>query len=116
MKSLFLISCSYRALLDVVEITNTTHKFAPLLYSCLLSPTCFGSSLPSSGSFWNRLIYVKIQIDIMVYHTRIMWLSDLCVGVSWFSEESSSANVCIVLVISTTSLFLTLVISFKSFL
>jgi hypothetical protein len=59
------------------------HTFAPLLYSYMLAPTCFGSSLPSSGSFWIRLSYVKIQIDMVVYH--ITWLSGLCVGVSWFS-------------------------------
>jgi hypothetical protein len=39
----------------------------------MLAATCFGSSLPSSGSFWIRLSYVKIQIDMVVYH--IMWLS-----------------------------------------
>jgi hypothetical protein len=33
----------------------------------MLVPTCFGSSMPSSGSFWIRLNYVKIQIDIVVY-------------------------------------------------
>jgi hypothetical protein len=33
----------------------------------LLAPTCFGSSLPSSGSFWVRLSYVRIQIDTVVY-------------------------------------------------
>jgi hypothetical protein len=38
-------------IIDVVEITNTMHRFAPLLYSYMLAPTCFGSSLPSSGSF-----------------------------------------------------------------
>jgi hypothetical protein len=27
----------------VVEIINTMHKFAQLLYSCVLAPTCFGS-------------------------------------------------------------------------
>jgi hypothetical protein len=48
----------------------------------MLAPTCFGSSLPSSGSFWIRLSYIKIQTDMVVYH--IMWLSGLCVGVSWF--------------------------------
>jgi hypothetical protein len=32
----------------------------------MLAPTCFGSSLPSSGSFWVRLSYVKIQIDMVV--------------------------------------------------
>jgi hypothetical protein len=57
------------------------HKFAPLLYSYMLAPTCFGSSLTSSGSFWIRLSYVKIQIYIVVYH--IMWLSGLCAGVLW---------------------------------
>jgi hypothetical protein len=66
-----------------VEITNSMHKFVPLRYSYMLAPTCFGSSLPSSGSFWIRLSYMKIQIDMVVYH--IMWLSGLCVGVSWFS-------------------------------
>jgi hypothetical protein len=45
----------------------------------MLAPTYFGSSLPSSGSFWIRLSYVKIQIDMVVYH--IMWLSGLCVVV-----------------------------------
>jgi hypothetical protein len=26
----------------------------------ILAPTCFGSSLPSSGGFWIRLSYMKI--------------------------------------------------------
>jgi hypothetical protein len=56
------------------------YKFAPLLYSNMLAPTCFGSSLPSSGSFWIRLSYVKIQIAMVVYH---IMLSGMCVGVSW---------------------------------
>jgi hypothetical protein len=58
----------YLVLSDAVEITNTMHRFAPPLYSYMLAPTCFGSSLPSSGNFWTRLSYVKIQIDIVVYH------------------------------------------------
>jgi hypothetical protein len=58
------------------------HKFALLLSSYMLAPTCFGSSLPSSWSFWIRLSYVEIHIDMAVH---IMWLSGLCVGVSWFS-------------------------------
>jgi hypothetical protein len=33
----------------------------------MLAPTCFGSSLPSSGSSWIHLSYVKIQIDTVVY-------------------------------------------------
>jgi hypothetical protein len=32
----------------------------------MLAPTCFGSSLPSSGSFWIRLSYLKIRIDMVV--------------------------------------------------
>jgi hypothetical protein len=36
-------------ILDVVEITNTMHRFASLLYS-VCWPTCFGSSLSSSRS------------------------------------------------------------------
>jgi hypothetical protein len=49
----------------------------------MLPPTCFGSSLPSSWSFWTGHSYGKIQIGMVVYH--IMWLTGLCVGVSWFS-------------------------------
>jgi hypothetical protein len=65
----------YYSLYSAVEITKTMHKFAPLIYSYMLAPTFFGSSLPSSGSFWIRLSYLKIQIDMAVYH--IMWLSGL---------------------------------------
>jgi hypothetical protein len=67
----WLIWCSYRALLDVVEITNKMHKSAPLLYSYMLAPTCFGSSLPSSGSFWIRLLrentdrYAGLSYDVV---------------------------------------------------
>jgi hypothetical protein len=42
----------------------------------ILAPTCFGSSLLSSGGFWIRLNYMKIQIDLVVYH--IMWLCPVC--------------------------------------
>jgi hypothetical protein len=68
------------------------HKFAPLLYLYMLVHTCFGNSLPSLGSFWIRLSYVKIQIDVVVYHK--MWLSGLCVGVSWFSLLCFPAETC----------------------
>jgi hypothetical protein len=43
---------------------------AALFY--MLAPTCFGSSLPSSGSFWIHLRYVKIQIDMVVYHIMLV--------------------------------------------
>jgi hypothetical protein len=53
-------------------------SFTIALFYMLVS-TCFGSSLSSSGSFWIRLSYIKIQIDLVVYH--IMLLSNLCAGV-----------------------------------
>jgi hypothetical protein len=34
----------------------------------ILAPTCFDCSLLSSESFWIRLSYMKIQIDLVVYH------------------------------------------------
>jgi hypothetical protein len=37
-----------------------------------LAPTCFGSSLPSLGSFWIRLSYMKIQIDLVEYHIMLL--------------------------------------------
>jgi hypothetical protein len=65
--SCILCSTVQKKVTVLVEITKTVHKFAPLLYSYTLAPTCFGSSLPSSGSFWIRLSYVKIQINMVVY-------------------------------------------------
>jgi hypothetical protein len=38
----------------------------PLFY--ILAPTCFGSSLPSSGSFLDRSEVLEIQIEWVVYH------------------------------------------------
>jgi hypothetical protein len=38
----------------------------------MLAPTYFSSCLPSSGSFWIRLSYVKIQIDMVVYHIMLV--------------------------------------------
>jgi hypothetical protein len=39
---------------------------APLLY--ILAPTCFDSSLPSSGSFLDPSELPEIQIEWLVYH------------------------------------------------
>jgi hypothetical protein len=39
----------------------------PLFY--ILAPTCFGSSLPSSGSFLDPPKSLEIQIEWVVYHT-----------------------------------------------
>jgi hypothetical protein len=38
----------------------------------ILAPTCFDSSLPSSGSFWIHLSYMKIQIDLVVYNVMLV--------------------------------------------
>jgi hypothetical protein len=38
----------------------------PLFY--ILAPTCFGSSLPLSGSFLDTSELLEIQIDWVVYH------------------------------------------------
>jgi hypothetical protein len=38
----------------------------PLFY--ILAPTCFGSSLPSPGSFLDPSELLEIQIDWVVYH------------------------------------------------
>jgi hypothetical protein len=35
---------------------------------CILAPTCFGSSLPSSGSLLDPSELLEIQIEWVVYH------------------------------------------------
>jgi hypothetical protein len=47
----------------------------PLFY--VLAPKCFGSSLPSSGSFLDPSELLEIQIEWVVYH--IMWGYVACV-------------------------------------
>jgi hypothetical protein len=39
----------------------------------ILASTCFGTSLPSTGSFWIRLSYMKIQIDLVIYHIKLVF-------------------------------------------
>jgi hypothetical protein len=68
-----------------VQRSNDQHytliSTSPLFY--ILAPTCFGSSLPSSGSFLGSSELLEIQIEWVVYHTCNMWLRGLCGGVSW---------------------------------
>jgi hypothetical protein len=53
--------------LDVVEMTKKFPDSAtPLL--CILAPTCFGSSLPSSGSSLDPSELLETQIEWVVYH------------------------------------------------
>jgi hypothetical protein len=51
----------YRALVKKYALIFTT----PLFY--ILAPTCFGSSLPSSGSFLDPFELPEIQIEWVVY-------------------------------------------------
>jgi hypothetical protein len=44
-----------------------TDYTTPLFY--IRAPTCFGSSLPSSGSFLDPSELHEIQIEWVVYHT-----------------------------------------------
>jgi Ca2+/H+ antiporter len=43
-----------------------------LFYTSILAPTYFGSSLLSSGRFRLRLSYMKIHIDLVVYHIMLV--------------------------------------------
>jgi hypothetical protein len=54
-------------ILDVVEMTNNMHWLYQsfILYT---APTCFGSSLPSSGSFLDPSELLEIEIERVVYH------------------------------------------------
>jgi hypothetical protein len=38
----------------------------------IVAPTCFGSSLASSGSFWVCPSYMKIQTNLAVYHIMLV--------------------------------------------
>jgi hypothetical protein len=53
----------------VIRRSGNNQHYAQLCTTalfCILAPTCFSSSLPSSGSFWICLSYMKIQIDLVV--------------------------------------------------
>jgi hypothetical protein len=45
----------------------------PLFY--ILTPTCFGSSLPSSGSFLDPSELLDIQIEWVVYHIMCSYVA-----------------------------------------
>jgi hypothetical protein len=47
-------------------LTCTTHLFY------VLAPACFGSSLPSSGSFLDPFELLGIQVEWVVYHDRLL--------------------------------------------
>jgi hypothetical protein len=92
--SLMFIPCIIRHIRNYqqcVLICNT-----PLLY--VPAPTCFGSSMPSLGSIWDRSELLENQIEWVMYN---VWLCDLCAHRShkntlhvyithqiWFSSNS----------------------------
>jgi hypothetical protein len=61
----------------IIRHSRNSQQYAQICTTALfyiLAPTCFGSSLPSLRSFWIRLSYMKIQIDLLVYHIMlVMW-------------------------------------------
>jgi hypothetical protein len=55
----------------IIKRSRNNQHYAQICTTALfyiLSATCFGSTLPSSGSFWIRMSYIKIQIDWVVHH------------------------------------------------
>jgi hypothetical protein len=56
----------------VVEITNAMHRICTTALFYMLALTCFGSSLSSSVSFWIRLSYMKIQMDMVAYDIMLV--------------------------------------------
>jgi hypothetical protein len=58
----------------ISRTTICTDCTTPLFY--ILAPTCFGISLPSSGSLLDPTELLEIQIRWVVYHNVL--LRDLC--------------------------------------
>jgi hypothetical protein len=55
----------------IIRRSRNNQHYAQICTTALfytLAPTCFGINLPSSGSFRIRLSYMKIHIDLVVYH------------------------------------------------
>jgi hypothetical protein len=59
----------------IISRSRNNQHYAQICTTALfyiLVPIRFGSSLPSSESFWTRLSYMKIQIDLVVYHIMLV--------------------------------------------
>jgi hypothetical protein len=61
----------------IIRRSRNDQQYAHICTTALFyipAPTCFGSSVPSSESFWIHLSYMKIQIGLVVYHiTLVKW-------------------------------------------
>jgi hypothetical protein len=65
----------------------------PLFY--VSASKCFGSSLPSSGSFLDPPELLEIQIDLLVYHIMCCYVtsvSDCCVSACCVSQLSQMVD------------------------
>jgi hypothetical protein len=78
-------------------MTNTMHWLVPLLCFYILATTCFGSSLPSKGSFLHPSGLLEIQIEWVVYHIMCGYVA--CV------PECRGSVCCVFQLICTTPLF-----------
>jgi hypothetical protein len=59
----------------IIRRSRNNQHYAQICTTALfyiLAPTYFSSSLPSSGNFWIRLSYIKIQIYLVVYHIMLV--------------------------------------------
>jgi hypothetical protein len=55
----------------------------------ILAPTCFGSSLPSSGSFLDPSELLEIQIEWMVYHIMCGYVTCVSDSIYWLLHVSA---------------------------
>jgi hypothetical protein len=80
----------------IVRRSRNNQHYSQIYITALfstLAPSCFGSSLPSSGSFWIRLSYMKIQIDLVVYRIILVkWPVCWSVVVSWRWTHNTPAH------------------------
>jgi hypothetical protein len=70
----------------------TLHRIVPLLYSIHWLPTCFGSSLPASGSILDPSGLLERQIKQVIYHIMYVymaWVSECRGSVSCASQLSA---------------------------
>jgi hypothetical protein len=83
------VPCAIRHSRNVLVFTT------PLFY--ILAPTCFGSSLPSSGSFLDPSELLKIQIEWVVYHKMCGYVACVpdCLSVvlpSWEAQQTDGTT------------------------
>jgi hypothetical protein len=58
---------------------------------CILAPTCFGSSLPLSGSFLDPSELLEIQVKWVLYHKMCGYVASLS-WFRWFREHHDTTR------------------------